>query len=59
MASETQARTRLYPPAEIWPPDYTDESIVGTDLHQTTILNLRLGINEVAHLSREPGQPLP
>ncbi len=59
MASETQARPWLYPPAEVWPPDDTEESSVGTDLHQTTILNLRLGINEVAHLSRQPGQPLP
>jgi hypothetical protein len=43
----------------VWPPDDTEESILGTDLHQTTIINLRLGINEVAHLQQKPGQPLP
>jgi hypothetical protein len=32
---------------------------VGTDLHQTTITNLRLGLNEVARLECGPGQPVP
>lgn len=59
MASEIE--TQLRPPIyrEVWPPDDTEESILGTDLHQTTILNLRWGINEVAHLHRASGQPLP
>jgi hypothetical protein len=44
---------------EVWPPDDTEESVLGTDLHQMTITNLRLGINEVAHLVRAPGHGLP
>jgi hypothetical protein len=59
MASETQPRLRPFPPSDAWPPDDTEESIVGTDLHQTTITNLRWGINEVARLQRLSGQPVP
>ncbi len=59
MTSETQTRTRRISSREVWPLDDTEESILGTDLHQTTITNLRPGINGVAHLSRLPGQPLP
>ncbi|MDQ2829260.1 MAG: Uma2 family endonuclease [Chloroflexota bacterium] len=53
MASETQ--TRPYPlphAATVWPPDDTEESVLGTDLHQTTITNLRWGVNEIARLYR-------
>lgn len=39
---------------EPWPPDDTEESVVGTDLHQTTIINTRLGINEIASLLTPP-----
>jgi hypothetical protein len=46
-------------PVEPWPPDDTEESILGTDLHQGTITNLRLGINGAARLSREARQPVP
>jgi Putative restriction endonuclease len=59
MSSETQMRPRPFPPGDAWPPDDTEQSVLGTDLHQTTITNLRWGINEVAHLRRAPGQPLP
>ena len=55
MASETQ--TRPYPlpyAAAVGPPDDTEESVLGTDLHQTTITNLRWGINEIARLYRRP-----
>jgi len=31
-----------------WPPDDTEESVLGTNLHQGTITNLRVGLNEVA-----------
>jgi hypothetical protein len=57
MAAET--RRQAYPPSwtEAWPPDDTEESVLGTDLHQTTITNLRWGINEVAQLGLSPGQP--
>ena len=55
MASETQTRPRPFPPTDAWPPDDTEESIVGTDLHQTTITNLRWGLNEVARLQLREG----
>lgn len=42
-----------------WPPDDTEESVVGTDTHQMTILNLRLGTNEVAQSLARPGGPPP
>ena len=59
MASETQTWPQPLPPTNAWPPDVTEESIVGADLHETTITNLRRGINEVARLQRIPGQPVP
>ena len=59
MASKTHTRPEPFPPMEAWPPDDTEESILGTDLHQTTIINLRLGIHEVARLRQAPGQPVP
>jgi Putative restriction endonuclease len=42
-----------------WPPDDTEESVVGTDWHQLTITNLRLGINEIAQAEAGSGQPVP
>jgi hypothetical protein len=59
MASEAQARSRSLLMDPVWPPDDTEESIVGVDLHQRTILNTRLGINEVALLEMAPGAPVP
>jgi Putative restriction endonuclease len=44
---------------EAWPPDDTEESILGTDLHQTTITNLRLGINGAARVGRARGESSP
>jgi Putative restriction endonuclease len=44
---------------DIWPPDDTEESVVGTDLHQMTIINLRWGLNEIAGALTSPGQPAP
>ena len=32
----------------LWPPDDTEESVLGTPYHQTTITNVRVGINEAA-----------
>jgi hypothetical protein len=46
-------------PVEPWPADDTEESILGTDLHQGTITSLRLGLNGAARLSRTPGAPVP
>jgi hypothetical protein len=59
MASETRTRARPFPPTGKWPPDDTEESVLGTDLHQTTITNLRWGINEIARLRRAPEGPVP
>ena len=59
MASGTPSLPRHLPPLEGWPPDDTEESVVGTDLHQRTIINLRWGINEIAGTLRTPGQPAP
>ena len=57
--NEVYARTGALPTAERWPPDDTEESVVGTDLHQTNIINLRWGINEIAGALAVPGQPTP
>ena len=57
MATYAGRRTRLL--VEPWPPDDTEESVVGTDFHQMTIINLRLGINEVARTLRRRRQPAP
>jgi Uma2 family endonuclease len=59
MASEAQARSRSLLVDPVWPPDDTEESIVGVELHQRTILNTRLGINEVARLETTPGATVP
>ncbi len=59
MASDTDTRPWLPAPPNAWPPDDTEESVVGTDLHQTTIINLRWGINEAAHSHGAPGQDVP
>jgi hypothetical protein len=42
-----------------WPPDDTEESVAGSDRHQVTMINMRLGINELAHAAVRPGLPLP
>ncbi len=59
MASETRTAARPFPPGDVWPPNDTEESILGSDLHQATITNLRLGLNEAARVGLPPGQPVP
>jgi Uma2 family endonuclease len=60
MVSETHTRPDTATTAAIpWPPDDTEESVLGIDLHQTTITNLRWGINELARVHQPAGQPLP
>ena len=46
-------------PAVVWPPDDTEESVLGTNLHQTTIRNLILGINEAALVEPDAAKPRP
>ncbi|GEM_PF-5528137 len=57
--SDRQSTALRSPPAKLWPPDDTEESVVGTNLHQETIANLRLGLIELTTASTEPGQPIP
>jgi Uma2 family endonuclease len=45
--------------AALWPPDDTEESVLGTNLHQTTITNARLGLNELANSLVAPGEAVP
>jgi len=45
--------------AACWPPDDTEESVVGTDRHQMTIITMRVGANELARVEAGPGQPVP
>lgn len=49
----------LAPRAAVWPPDDTEESVMGTDFHQTAITNLRTGINEAAAMQTPAGGPPP
>ena len=56
MASTAVSQAQLY---TAWPPDDTEESVAGSDRHQVTIINLRLGINELAHAAVQPGLPVP
>lgn len=42
-----------------WPPDDTEESVVGSCLHQDNIANLRLGLNELATALTLPGGQRP
>ncbi len=44
---------------DVWPPNDTEVSCLGTNLHQTTIANLRWGLNEAARVSHVPDRPLP
>jgi hypothetical protein len=46
--SERTSVATMPPPAVAWPPDDTEESVLGTNLHQWTIGALKAGLNEVA-----------
>jgi hypothetical protein len=59
MVTESSAATRPAYMREPWPPDDTEESIVGTSLHQLTIRNLTSGTNEIAAQHTPPGGPPP
>lgn len=49
----------MSPPTPSWPPDDTEESVVGTNLHQEAIRNLCSGLNEVAAGLAAPDGRLP
>jgi hypothetical protein len=46
--SERAGIATLAPPAAAWPPDDTEESVLGTNLHQEAIGALKMGLNQVA-----------
>lgn len=56
MATDTQLP---YATTDVWPPNDTEESVLGTNFHQTTITNIRWGVNETAGLEHAPDQPAP
>ena len=47
---ETTARAA----AALWPPDDTEESVLGTNIHQDTITTVRGGINQAASRAARP-----
>lgn len=47
----------LAPSPAHWPADDTEESVLGTDLHQAAIRHLIAAINEAAALATTPGDP--
>ena len=49
----------LAPSPFVWPPDDTEESVLGTNLHQTAIRQLIAGINEAAALAGPEGTTVP
>jgi hypothetical protein len=51
--------TALAPAPAVWPADDTEESVLGTNLHQTAIRLLIAGINEAAALATPEGAPVP
>jgi hypothetical protein len=59
MATDVSTSIRPLYAREPWPPDDTEESIVGTSLHQLTIRNLTFGTNEIAAQHTPPGGPPP
>ena len=38
----------------LWPPDDTEESVLGTNIHQDTIVAVRGGVNQAASRARHP-----
>ena len=44
----------LSPPLAAWPPDDTEESVVGTNLHQEAIGAVKFGLNELAASLAQP-----
>jgi hypothetical protein len=57
--SERASVATASPPAQTWPPDDTEESVVGTNRHQEAIGALKLGLNEVASAVAPSGEPWP
>jgi hypothetical protein len=54
-----QSSVALAPSPVVWPPDDTEESVLGTNLHQTAIRLLIAGINEAAAVATTEGAAVP
>jgi hypothetical protein len=52
-----QSSVALAPSPALWPPDDTEESVLGTNLHQIAIRTLTGGINEAAAVATPEGSP--
>jgi hypothetical protein len=60
MATERQQPQPWLYQVEPWPPGDTEESVLaGTVLHQSTIMDLRLGIKMAARVGLRREQPSP
>lgn len=59
MTTEAEVRAFYRAPPGAWPTDDTEESVAGTDLHQTTIVNVHWGFTEAAQLARGPDESPP
>jgi hypothetical protein len=57
--SERAGIATMSPPTAPWPPDDTEESVLGTNLHQWTIGTLKAGLNEAASALALPGGEWP
>jgi hypothetical protein len=54
-----QSSVALAPSSVVWPPDDTEESVLGTNLHQTAIRHLISAINEAAAVAVPEGAAVP
>lgn len=59
MTSGAQFLSQVAVRGPAWPPHHTEESVLGTELHQTTITKLRLGLNEAARSGLTGDQAAP
>lgn len=59
MTSQAEVRALRQSLGEPWPPDDTEESVVGIELHQINIRNLCWGITEAAEVRRAADEPSP
>jgi hypothetical protein len=58
MRQRSQGTVLATPPAVRWPPDDTEESVAGTNLHQEAITSLRWGRSR-SQPGLRIGQPAP
>ncbi|HEY8285965.1 MAG TPA: Uma2 family endonuclease [Chloroflexota bacterium] len=59
MASIPFTQSRTQGATDVWPPDDTEESILGISLHQATIVHVRVGIVGASRLYKTDEKPVP